>query len=85
MRSQTITMLEERKRQLLRELGLDGAQAMPTGSGLDSGPMDVVQACSNLHREIALLEGIARGEAAITDGRVVTHADARARLARWLH
>jgi predicted transcriptional regulator len=33
---------------------------------------------------MSLLEGIARGEMAIAEGRVVSHADARQRMARWL-
>jgi predicted transcriptional regulator len=32
----------------------------------------------------ALLEGIARGERAIDEGRVVSNAKARKRMARWL-
>jgi hypothetical protein len=32
----------------------------------------------------SLLEGIARGEKAIEDGRTVTHAQAKQRMARWL-
>jgi predicted transcriptional regulator len=31
-----------------------------------------------------LLEGIARGEKAIEEGRTVTHAQAKQRLSRWL-
>lgn len=31
-----------------------------------------------------LLEGIARGERAIEDGRTFTHAEAKQRLSRWL-
>jgi predicted transcriptional regulator len=31
-----------------------------------------------------LLEGIARGEKAIEDGRTVSHAEARRRMGRWL-
>ena len=37
-----------------------------------------------LQRRVAVLEGIARGEMAATDGRVVSHAEAKARMARWL-
>lgn len=33
---------------------------------------------------IGLLEGIAGGEKAVEDGRVVTHAQAKRRLSRWL-
>jgi hypothetical protein len=31
-----------------------------------------------------LLEGIARGEKAVEDGRVVIHAQAKQRMSRWL-
>ena len=37
-----------------------------------------------MQQRMALLEGIARGEMAIAEGRVVSHADARQRMARWL-
>lgn len=33
---------------------------------------------------MGLLEGIARGEKAIEQGRTLTHAQARRRMARWL-
>jgi predicted transcriptional regulator len=33
--------------------------------------------------KLELLEGIARGERAIADGRVVSHRDAKKRLQRW--
>ncbi len=33
---------------------------------------------------MAILEGIARGEQAVTEGRVASHAQAKKRLARWL-
>jgi len=35
-------------------------------------------------QRMVLLEGIARGEKAIEDGRVLTHANAKKRMARWL-
>ena len=39
---------------------------------------------TTLKRRLGILEGIARGERAVEDGRVVTHAEARKRMARWL-
>jgi len=35
-------------------------------------------------RRLEVLEGIARGERALVEGRVVSHAQARRRLKRWL-
>jgi hypothetical protein len=37
-----------------------------------------------LQKRIALLEGIARGERAVEDGGVVTRAQAKQRMSRWL-
>jgi predicted transcriptional regulator len=37
-----------------------------------------------LDRKLAILEGISRGERALADGKVLTHAEAKKRLAKWL-
>ncbi len=37
-----------------------------------------------MQRRLLLLEGLARGEKAIDEGRVTSHARAKKRLARWL-
>lgn len=37
-----------------------------------------------LQRRMTMLEGIAGGEKAIEEGRVVTHEQAKRRMARWL-
>jgi predicted transcriptional regulator len=37
-----------------------------------------------MQQRLAVLEGIARGELAFAEGRVVAHEDARKRLSRWL-
>jgi predicted transcriptional regulator len=34
--------------------------------------------------DLKLLAGLARGEKAVAEGRVVTHAEAKKRLAQWL-
>lgn len=38
----------------------------------------------SLQRRMGLLEGIARGEKAIEEGRTVSHAEAKRRMSRWL-
>ena len=37
-----------------------------------------------MQQRMAILEGIARGEQAVAEGRVATHAQAKKRLSRWL-
>lgn len=43
-----------------------------------------VETFETLNRRIGILEGIARGERAIEEGRIVTHAEAKKRMSRWL-
>jgi prevent-host-death family protein len=43
-----------------------------------------VKTYEGLLRRMTVLEGIARGERAFADGRVVAHREARKRLSRWL-
>ena len=37
-----------------------------------------------LQKHMAVLKGIARGEMAVAEGRVVSHTKAKTRMARWL-
>jgi len=37
-----------------------------------------------LKRSLSIIEGIASGEMAIAEGRLVSHAQAKQRMARWL-
>ena len=43
-----------------------------------------VESYEKLQARITLLEGIARGESAIDDGRTLSNAQARKKMARWL-
>jgi predicted transcriptional regulator len=43
-----------------------------------------VESYEFMQQRMALLEGIARGEMVVAEGRVVTNAQAKARMVRWL-
>jgi PHD/YefM family antitoxin component YafN of YafNO toxin-antitoxin module len=55
-----------------------------TQHGLPSAYLVDVESYELLQQRMKLLEGIARGEKAIEEGRTVTHAQAKQRLSRWL-
>jgi PHD/YefM family antitoxin component YafN of YafNO toxin-antitoxin module len=55
-----------------------------TQHGVPSAYLIDVETYEALQRRMSLLEGIARGEKAIEDGRTVSHAQAKQRMARWL-
>ena len=70
--------------ELLADIEKDGAPILITQHGLPAAYLVDVEAYDALQQRIGLLEGIARGEKAIEDGRVVTHAKAKQRMSRWL-
>jgi prevent-host-death family protein len=84
MRTELVTTLKRRATALLEELEADREPILITQHGVPGAYLVDVETFDALRRRVALLEGIARGERAIVEGRVVSHARARSRLSRWL-
>ncbi len=84
MRTELVTTLKRQATELLSDLERDKEPILITQHGLPSAYLVDVESYELLQRRMALLEGIARGEMAVAEGRVMTHAQARARMARWL-
>lgn len=84
MRTELVTILKRRATELLAELEKAGAPILIAQHGLPSACLADVESYEKLQRCVALLEGVARGERAVGEKRVMTHARARARMARWL-
>lgn len=84
MRTELVTTLKRQATELLSELERHREPILITQHGLPSAYLLDVETYENLQRRIALLEGIARGEKAIEEGRTVSHAEAKKRMARWL-
>jgi prevent-host-death family protein len=84
MRTELVTTLKRRATELLNELERSREPIMITQHGLPGAYLVDVESYELMLRRMALLEGIARGEKAIEDGRTVTHAEARRRMSRWL-
>ena len=84
MRTELVTTLKRKATELLTELESDRTPILITQHGLPAAYLIDVATFEQLQQRLGLLEGIARGEKAIEDGRVLTHAAARKRMARWL-
>jgi len=54
-----------------------------TQHGLPTAYLVDVESYERLQHRMTLLEGIARGEKAIEEGRTVSQADAKKRMSRW--
>ena len=84
MRTELVTTLKRRATELLDRLEADRQPVLITQHGVPSAYLVDVASYEILQRRVAVLEGIARGERAVEQGRTVTHAKAKARMARWL-
>jgi prevent-host-death family protein len=84
MRTELVTTLKRKATELLDELRRDRKPILITEHGLPSAYLVDVETYERLQTRMTLLEGIARGERAIEEGRTLTHAQARQRMARWL-
>jgi prevent-host-death family protein len=84
MRTELVTTLKRKATELLSELATDRAPILITQHGLPAAYLVDVATFEQLQQRLSLLEGIARGEKAVEDGRVLTHAAAKKRMGRWL-
>ena len=84
MRTELVTTLKRQATELLDELERSREPILITQHGLPSAYLVDVESYELMQRRMKLLEGIARGEKAIEEGRTVSHADAKKRMSRWL-
>ena len=84
MRTELVTTLKRQATELLSDLERDKEPILITQHGLPSAYLVDVASFDLLQERMTLLEGIARGEMAVAEGRTLTHAQAKTRMARWL-
>ena len=84
MRTELVTTLKRQATELLSELEQSKEPILITQHGLPAAYLVDVKSYDTLKSRMTLLEGIARGEKAIEEGRTVSHSQARRRMARWL-
>ncbi|MFU8897227.1 MAG: type II toxin-antitoxin system prevent-host-death family antitoxin [Gammaproteobacteria bacterium] len=84
MRTELVTTLKRKATDLLSELAKDKEPILITQHGLPSAYLVDVDSYEKLQLKLKLLEGIARGERAVDEGRTVSNKQAKAKMARWL-
>jgi prevent-host-death family protein len=84
MRTELVTTLKRQATELLTELERDKQPILITQHGIPSAYLVDVETYELQQRRLAVLEGIARGEMAIAEGRVLAHDEAKKRMAKWL-
>ncbi len=84
MKTELVTTLKRQATRILDELHREKEAVLITEYGKPSAYLVDVDSYEVLLRKVKLLEGIARGEKAILEERVVTHEEAQKRMNRWL-
>ena len=82
MRTELVTTLKRKATEIIAELAQE--PVLITQHGRPAAYLVDVESYDALQQRVMILEGIARGERAIEEGRTVSHVEARKRMARWL-
>jgi prevent-host-death family protein len=84
MKVELVTNLKRKATEILGCLASDREPVLITQHGRPAAYLLDVATYEDMESRIELLEGIARGERAIEEGRVVSHSAAKKRMKRWL-
>ncbi|WP_322522166.1 type II toxin-antitoxin system Phd/YefM family antitoxin [Guyparkeria halophila] len=84
MKVELVTNLKRQATRILADLHESREPVLITEHGRPSAYLVDVQDYDFMQRRLALLEGLARGERAALEGRVVRQEQAKERLGKWL-
>ena len=84
MRTELVTTLKRKATDLLDDVSREKPPILITQHGLPAAYLVDVQSYNQQQSRMKLLEGIARGERAIEDGRTLSQDQAKKKMARWL-
>ena len=84
MRTELVTTLKRQATDLLADIERDKKPILITQHGLPSAYLVDVETYQLQQERMAVLEGLARGEMAVAEGRTLTHSQAEKRLSKWL-
>ncbi|AAW87720.1 type II toxin-antitoxin system Phd/YefM family antitoxin [Aliivibrio sp. S4TY2] len=84
MKVELVTTLKRQATKILSELHASKEPVLITEHGQPSAYLLDVDDYEFMQKRIAILEGIARGEKAISDNRVVSHEAAKEKMNKWL-
>ena len=84
MRTELVTTLKRQATKVLAELHESKEPILITEHGKPSAYLLDVEDYEYMLRRLQILEGIARGEQDIRESKVMTHADAKEKMSKWL-
>ena len=84
MKTELVTTLKRKATKILSELHDTKETVLITEHGKPSAYLVDTDAYEMMENRMEILEGIARGELAILENRVVKHSEAKKRMKKWL-
>ena len=84
MKVELVTNLKRQATRILADLHASKEPVLITEHGRASAYLLDVDDYELMQRRLEILEGIARGEAAYQEGRVMKHSEARKKMEKWL-
>jgi prevent-host-death family protein len=84
MKTGLVSTLKRKTTDILSELANYQEPVLITQHGRPAAYLVDVESYNSMQQRMQLLEGIAKGERAIDEKRLVTHAAAKKRMHRWL-
>jgi prevent-host-death family protein len=84
MKTELVTTLKRQATKILSELHESKEPVLITEHGKPSAYLVDFEDFELLQRRMEILEGIARGEAAVLEGRTLSHSKAKESLSQWL-
>lgn len=82
-RLEPVTEVKRRATEIIAGVRADGYPVIITERGRSAAVLIDIDSYDALLSRLEVLEGVARGERAIREGRVVSHAAAKRRMRRW--
>ncbi len=84
MKTQLVTALKRRATKIIAGLKVEQTPILITQHGKPAAYLVSVDSYEEMNRRLFVLEGIALGERAARDGRVVSQNEAKRRFSKWL-
>ena len=84
MKTELVTTLKRKATDIISRISKEQEPVLITQHGLPAAYLVNVESFEAMEVRLQLLEGIAKGEKAINEGRVLNHSEAKQRMSRWL-
>jgi prevent-host-death family protein len=84
MKTELVTTLKRQATKIIAAVARSRNPVLITQHGRPAAYLVDVETFEGLNQRLAVLEAISRGERAVAEGRVLSHAQAKRRMSRWL-